>query len=76
MTHHVFPVLPIKHLVNQDDEPTNPQKLETSTKLQYTKYVLYFFVYCTKTTARVDGKAFNMCHQPQKGFWVIFVEIP
>ena len=29
---HVFTVIPIKHLVNQDDEPTAPQKLATGTK--------------------------------------------
>ena len=31
-TDHIFPVLPIKHLVNQDGEPTTPQKLATGTK--------------------------------------------
>ena len=29
---HIFPVLPIKHLVNQDGESTTPQKLATGTK--------------------------------------------
>ena len=29
MTYHIFSVLPIKHLVNQDGDPTTPQKLAT-----------------------------------------------
>ena len=32
MTNHTFPILPIKHLVNQDGEPTTPQKLATGIK--------------------------------------------
>ena len=31
-TDHIFPVLPIKQLVNQDSEPKTPHKLATSTK--------------------------------------------
>ena len=31
-TDHIFTVLPIKHLVNQDGEPTTPHKLATTTK--------------------------------------------
>ena len=31
-TDNIFPVLPIKHLVNQYGEPTTPHKLETGTK--------------------------------------------
>ena len=31
-TDHIFPNLPIKHLVNQDGEPTTPHKQETETK--------------------------------------------
>ena len=29
---YIFPVIPIKHLVNQDFEPTAPHKLATSMK--------------------------------------------
>ena len=32
-TDHIFTVLPIKHLVNQDGEPTTPHKLATATNL-------------------------------------------
>ena len=31
-TDHIFPVLPIRNLVNQDGEPTTPHKLATGTK--------------------------------------------
>ena len=31
-TDYIFSVLPIKHLVNQDGEPTTPQKLATGIK--------------------------------------------
>ena len=29
---HIFPVLPIKDLINKDGDPTSPQKLATGTK--------------------------------------------
>ena len=32
MTYHIFHVLKIKHLMNQDGEPTMPHKMETVTK--------------------------------------------
>ena len=31
-TDHIFPVLPIKDLINQDGDPTTPHKLATDTK--------------------------------------------
>ena len=31
-TDHIFPVLPIKYLINEDGNPTTPHKLETGTK--------------------------------------------
>ena len=41
-TDHIFPVLPIKDLINEDGDPTNPHKLETGTNLQCHIYVFYF----------------------------------
>ena len=29
---HIFPVLPIKYMINKDGDPTTPHKLETGTK--------------------------------------------
>ena len=31
-TDHIFPVLPIKYLINEDGDPTTPYNLATSTK--------------------------------------------
>ena len=31
-TDHIFPVLPIKDLINEDDDPTTPFKLATCMK--------------------------------------------
>ena len=31
-TYHIFPVLPIKDLINEDGDPTTPHKLATGTK--------------------------------------------
>ena len=31
-TDHIFPVLPIKDIINEDGNPTTPHKLETGTK--------------------------------------------
>ena len=41
MTDHIFPVIPMKHLVNQDGEPTTPHKLATGKNLQYQTYLFY-----------------------------------
>ena len=76
MTDNILPVLPIKHLVNQDGEPTTQHRLATVKKLQYQNYGVYSVcVFKKKATAHVDKKALNMCHQPQKGFCGIFVGI-
>ena len=31
-TDHIFPVLPIKDMINEDGDPTTPHKLATDTK--------------------------------------------
>ena len=76
-THHIFSILPVKPLVNYDFEPTTPHKLETGKKPSLSNiHVQLFPCVVQKTTARVDGKALNMHHQPQICFWGIFVGIP
>ena len=37
MTDHYFPVIPIRHLVNQDSEPTMPHKMEAGTNTSVSK---------------------------------------
>ena len=76
-THHIFTVLPIKHLVKQDGKPNTPQKMATVTKNSVSNIcVLFWPCVVQKATAHVDGNALIMCHQPKKGFWGIFVGIP
>ena len=40
-TDHIFPVLPIKHWVNQGGETTTPKKLEIWKNIQYQTEVFY-----------------------------------
>ena len=73
----IFPVLPIKYLINEDDKPTTPFKLAAGTKPSVSHLrVLFFPCVVQKATARVGAKVLNMCHQMQKGFSGIFVIIP
>ena len=76
-TDHIFPVLLIKDLINEDGEPTVPFKLTTGTKspVSYLR-MLFFPCVVRKATAHVEKKALSMRHQAQKGFRVIFVGIP
>ena len=74
---HNFRVLPIKDLINEDGDPTTPHKLETGTKplVSHLRVLLCPYV-VQKSTAHVETKTLNMCHQAQKGFRGIFVGIP
>ena len=74
---NIFPVLSIKDLINKDGDPTMQFKLATGTKSPLS-YLLILFCPCVsqKTTAHVETKELNMCHQAQKGFCGIFVGIP
>ena len=77
MTDHIFPVLPIKDLINEAGNPTTPFKIATGTKPSVS-HLRKLFCPCVvrKATAHVDKKSLNMCHQAQKGFCGIFVVIP
>ena len=76
-TDHIFPVLPIKDLINEDGDPTTPHKLATGTKPSVPHLrVLFFPCVVHKATAHVETKTLNMRHQAQKGFRGIFVGIP
>ena len=76
-TYQIFPVLPIKDLINEDSDPTTPFKLATGTKPSVSHLrVLFCPCVVRKATAHVGTKALNMCHQAQKGFRGIFVGIP
>ena len=76
-TYHIFPVLPIKDLINEDGYPTTPHKLATGTKPSVSHlHVLFCPCVVRKATAHVETKTLNMRHQAQKGFCGIFVGIP
>ena len=68
-TDHIFPVLPIKDLINEDGDPTTPYKLATGTKPSVS-HLCVLFCPCVvrKATAHVDTNTLNMRHQAQKGF--------
>ena len=76
-TDHIFPVLPIKDLINEDIDPTTPHKLATGTKPSVL-HLCVLFCPCVvrKATAHVETKTLNIRHQAQKGFRGIFVGIP
>ena len=76
-TDHIFPVLPIKDLMNKDGDPTTPHKLATGTKPPVSHLRVSFFpCVVQKSTAHVETKTLNMHHQSPKGFCGIFVGIP
>ena len=76
-TDHIFPVLPIKDLINKDGEPTSPFKLSIGTKPSVSHLrVLFLLCAVWKYTAHVETKELNMRHRAQKGFRGFFVGIP
>ena len=76
-TDHIFPVLPIKYLINEDGNPTTPHKLSTGTKPSVSHLrVLFCPCVVRKVTAHVGTKTLNMRHQAKKRFRGIFVGIP
>ena len=76
-TYHIFPILPIKYLINKDVEPTTPFKLATGTKPSVSRLCVLFCP-CVerKATTHIEKKALNMCDQEQKCFRGIFFGIP
>ena len=74
---HIFPVLPIKYLINEDGNATTPNKLATGKKPSVS-HLRVLFCPCVerKATSHVETKALNMRHQAQTGFFGIFVGIP
>ena len=76
-TDHIFPVLPIKDLINENGDPTTPHKLATGTKPSVSHLrVLFCPCVVRQAMANVETKTLNMRHKAQKGFRGIFVSIP
>ena len=63
MEDNIFPVLSIKDLINEDDDPIALFKLATSTKpsISYLR-VLFFLFVVQKSNSHVGTKALNMRH--------------
>ena len=77
MTDHIFPVLPIRDLINESREPTKTFQLATGTRPSVSHWRVIFCTYVVrKATAHVDKMALNIRQQAQKGFCGIFVGIP
>ena len=75
-TDHIFPVLPIKDLINKDGNPTMSHKLAIGTKPSVSHLrVLFCPCILRKATAHVETNMLNMRHQAQKGFCGILVGI-
>ena len=67
-TDHIFPVLLIKDLINEDVNPTMTHKLATGTKPSVS-HIRVLFCPCVvqKSTAHFETKTLNIRHQAQKG---------
>ena len=65
-TDHIFPVLPIKYMINEDVYPKTPHKLATGTK-PILSHLCVLFCPCVvrKATAHIGTKRLNMRHQAQ-----------
>ena len=51
-TYHIFPVIPIKYLINEDSNPTTPFKLVTGTKTSILYLCVLFLPYVVLTSNR------------------------
>ena len=67
-TDHIFPVLPIKDLINKDGDPTTPYKLAKVTKPSVSHLdVLFCPCVVRKATAHVEKKSLSYCTRWDKG---------
>ena len=65
-TENIFPVLPIKDLINEDGDPTTPHKLATGKKPTVShQHMLFCSIVVRKASAHVETKVLNMRHQAQ-----------
>ena len=74
---HIFPVLPIKDLINEHGEPNKLFKIATGSNPSVLHLrVLFCPCVVCKATTRVWTKHLNMCHQLKKCFRGIFFGTP
>ena len=74
-TDHIFPVLTINDLINEDFNPTTPHKLATGMKPSVSHLHVFFPYVVQKATEHVETKTLNILHQAQKWFPGILVGI-
>ena len=67
MEDHIFPVLLIKDLINNDCELTTPFKLETGTKPSVSHLSVLFFMCCMKIYCICWGKGVKYAPLSAKG---------
>ena len=73
---HIFPVLPIKDLINEDGRSTTSFKFATETKPSVSHLCVLFCPWILQeATVYVGTKSLNMRHQAQKSIHGIFVGI-
>ena len=73
---HIFPVLPIKDLINEHGEPNKLFKIATGSNPSVLHLrVLFCPCVVQKYTVHVETEALNISHQEQNGFCGIFVGI-
>ena len=69
MTDHIFPVLPIKDMINEDGDPTTPFKLATGTKYSVSNLrVLFCPCVVQKYTAHAHKKGVKYASSSAKEF--------
>ena len=68
-TDHIFPVLPIKDLINKDGDPNTPFKLATGTKPSVSHLRVFFLsMYCTERYCTCWEKGVKYVSPSTKGF--------
>ena len=69
---HIFLILPIRDLINEDGKPTTPFKLTTGIKPSISHlHVLFCPCVVQKATAHAGTKALKMRHQAKKEFFEV-----
>ena len=73
---HIFPVLPIKDLINEDVKPTTPYKLAIGMKTSVFHLRVLFYPFVVQSfTAHIRTKELNKYHKAKNGFSGVFVGI-
>ena len=71
-TDHIFPVLPIKYLINKDGDPTMPYKLATGTKPSLS-HLRMLFCPCVVRKANVHVAGLNGVVRSPSSFIILLI---